>query len=376
MMKREGTTGQAIVAIVLLGMAALKGHGQTTAATQASTPAATQSGEASGTQPAVHLIKAPAKADEYLTQEDLVQAYRENQYPLVIRESGRILGNPKLMGAYSLFNVLMLRGESFLQTKNFPLAMEAYEAAAKAAPDADKRAVMVATKTMIEKRTGVKYLSWTTDERGTPIYAAGIKGKQAIAIDMLDLSKREAVFRALCWDQAAEARRDVVIISQFAKLSLVEATMDSLDKLLVLEIAGRGVQEETDTLRKELATAIEAGLSRQVSLQKKRMLELSDMAQQPEKVTTTVRDMRGNSTDSETTRPKGLSVQAVKELEGIMDLDTKIPASVDQVVERLKVEATIFAPLVKQAEINKTAAVGLLERYKEAAAAAVSAGPR
>jgi hypothetical protein len=386
-MKRKGMMAWAIAGVTLMSLPAITTNGDDKPpATQASTQVSTQ---ASATQPAAHLIKAPTKPDEYLTPEQLVQAYRESQFPLVIRESGRILSNPKVASAYNTFNVLVLRGESFLQSKNFPLAIETFDAAAKAAPDLDRRAVMTATKTMIEKRNGSRYHSWTTDDRGAPLYPPGVTGKQPIPIDIMDLSKREAVFRALCWDQAAQTQKNIAAIAHNNKLALVNETMDLLDKLSVLENAGRGGQEQTDKFRKDLVVAIEAGLSKRLAWQRTRMVVINNAAQELETTRLPPPDARvivtqpvspharppaqppnnppDNATgETEIAQPHGLGVPEVKELEAIMDVAGKVPASIDAVVQRLNVDAKVFAQVLKQAAVNKEAAVGLLEGYKHA----------
>src|SRR5207237_1428248 len=121
-------------------------------------------------------------------------------------------------------------------------------------------------------------------DRGAPLYPPGVTGKQPVPIDIMDLSKREAVFRALCWDQAAQTHKNIATIAQYNKLTLVTETMDLLDKLAVLETAGRGGQEQTDKFRKDLVIVIEAGLSKRLAWQRKRMVEINRVAQQLETI--------------------------------------------------------------------------------------------
>jgi hypothetical protein len=360
---RTATFLRPAAAFLLLAAVAALAPGQTGGVEQGAPATEPATQNAAAGKP----IAPPSKADQFLTQDQLVEAYRQKQYLLVIREAGRILANPIRAPGYRRFNLLILRAESFLQTRNFTLAIEGFTAASEEAPSESKRAYVDATVTMIKERNGIEYHSWTTDDDGAPIYPAGFKGNRSVAISILDLGKRSAVFRAMLWDQDLETRRLISIVTAGKRIESVGAALKAVDELSRRETVARGGQEETDKVKSELASAIEEALSKKVADDSAVMAAMDrgvyTLTQRPRSVP--FRDGRpGNAMLVQ--ELNGLSRQGAGFLDEIIAFADRLGPTVDDTVRRLGVEKKLFEAVSKEAAANKATAQDMFRRYSDA----------
>jgi hypothetical protein len=319
------------------------------------------------------LVSAPKRADEYLTLEQLVQAYRQKQYSLLVRESQRVLSNPKLQ--VDRFSILVLQAESQLQLKGFAAAVRVFKAAANEAPDDDKRALMNATAALVLHRTGLTYIPKTTDVYGNLSSTAGpAPGRPAPSIDLLDLSQRQNALRALFWDEFVPLRRK---IQQAHSMREMQDNLAALREVSTLEAAAGAQQSETKKLREEAATVSEAIMSGTVAGIIKQMKREVATSRETEPVPLEERtDVQQNgqlngrpgrrwrdSNDQPETRLKGFSAAAMDRIHALTDYLDKVPNTVDELVKELHTDKKPFEPLLKQAESTKNEIRDIVDSY-------------
>jgi hypothetical protein len=336
-------------------------------------PRAVPATQAAG-DPTPRRITAPSRPDQFLTQDQLVEAFREKQFSLLIRESRRILDRPKTIGNYNEFNVRVLLAEAYLQDKNFKMAIDAFTAAAKEGPDDEKKALMVATAELIEHRTGLKYMALTTDELGAPMDVPGeSRPRKPVPIDLLDLSQRDAAFRALFWDQLDATRKAIGAAGKSGGgISAVQATLDAVENISVLETAARGNQRETDKLKTEAAVAGEQALADLVAALPGEIGRIDHVGKELEQVIVAPESVnpprRGTMPPAPQPvwRERGLTLVVVHRLEAICDMMDKLPDAADEMVRQLHADPKVFDDTKAKAVAVKAQAKAVLDTYSEA----------
>ena len=208
-------------------------------------------GGAPPTQPATTepsaIAAATMPADGYLTEDQLVQAFRAHDFTTVLRETSRIQRTPSVAARYKLFDLMVLRAESNLQTKNVPAAIEGFTQAAALTLDEDRKSVMLATVMLLrDQRRGLKYLSHTTDDHGMPIPNAAAPHKLA-QIDVVDLAQRTIALNALCSDKVAVAAQ--LTNQRYQTIAALKPLIAAVQQVAIAERAADGQQVETKKLR-------------------------------------------------------------------------------------------------------------------------------
>jgi hypothetical protein len=303
--------------------------------------------------------------DGYLTEAQLVQAFRSHDYTTVLRETMRIQSVPAVSLHYKLFNLMVLRAESNLQLKNVPAAIEGFTHAATLTEDVDPKSVMLATVLLLREQHGLKYLSRTTDEHGTPIPNAAVLHKPA-PIDVLDLRQRTIAFRALCCDKVAAATQMTGKI--YRDIAALKPLIALVQDVSVAERAADGQQIETQKLQSK--TGQIAGLIINNAL--KSMTRRADEYQVAADSLINPGNYANNglrnrfsspqNSNFQPSVPRGLTTQQANDLLAMEQTAQQVPKVTQQLTDDLNLDAKYFDSLKDVAKTLAKLAQDILDK--------------
>jgi hypothetical protein len=316
------------------------------------------------TQPAAGVSTASTMpADGFLTEEQLVQAYRAHDFSTVIRETMRIQNVPLVASHYKLFDLAVLRSESHLQQKNIAAAIEGFTRAATLAPDDDRKSVMLATVMLLHEQRGLKYLSKTTDDQGVPLVGSNPLHKP-VAIDVLDLSKRTIAFRALCCDKVAKVSQ--MLLGHFNNIPALTPIIALVQDVSAAERAADGKQIETKKL--QLKTAEVAGLVINDALKKMTNRATNLQTHATDLVTPTNNNAINASPSSRYAGnyggmrvPRGITSKEANELSNMILTAAQVPIVTKQLIEKLDLDAKYYDSVVEAAKTLSALAQSILD---------------
>jgi hypothetical protein len=164
------------------------------------------------------------------------------QYRDVLLAISRILSLPESQKpTFDRYPYLMLRAECALQLKNASLAETTLEAALKATPGKDEKAIAQATDLLIKHSTGFKYLPQHTTDKDLK------RG-----VDILDKTSRQLAFAAMLDDQMAAVALQVKQAMASKSLVVIVNAATVIAPLPALEFAATGKRDRTAAAYAEL----------------------------------------------------------------------------------------------------------------------------
>lgn len=180
-----------------------------------------------------------ANPDPLAQVEEAKAAFEKGDYNETLRLIGRLTAlKGKAAEGIDRYELLMLKGESHLKLKSTTNAVDAIEAAAKAAKEAqdDKAAADARALVVLVKRS--KNLQFT------PKLTVDKRTKKD-PIDITDLKQREEAFDALYAEEKATVRPKVLAAEKRKDLKPVAVALKDVVALKDLEVAATGKDAET-----------------------------------------------------------------------------------------------------------------------------------
>ena len=193
------------------------------------------------------------------TFEQLQAQFKAGNYAEVLRGISRCLalkGEPAK--AYDRYDLLMLRGETLVQTKVMSSAGVAYAQAAKSTDDAKKKADARAMELLVQKSTPAGYVPRTTpkDDKNDPGSAAapGINPSSSVGqpIPFTDKSGRHLALSALFEDDLARVQPRCEAAARQDSIPPIIEALKSLVDLHDIETAASGSDKRTHALSADL----------------------------------------------------------------------------------------------------------------------------
>lgn len=315
-------------------------------------------------------VQAPTRPTDFLTEKQLVQAYRARQFPLLMKEIFRIRNDPTVLRNYDKFNLLLLAAETSLQLKNPTNGMQLFKESAKIAPDERKRDIVLATVMLLERSHDLKYVSKTADDNGQLLPGKLGRGGAGLAgagrISLLDLGKRPAALHALFLDELAAANSLVEQVSKMTTMKAAEPAFKSLEDLAIAETAVQGEPAEAKKLEQKMAQQVGLLITNSLKQMATTARKADALAQRlvPAESNPGGVNMagRGASDPSSYMRARGLTRQEADELNGMVTTCEQVDGECQKIAGRLHVEGDFFKSVVADAATTKETITAVLDR--------------
>jgi hypothetical protein len=187
------------------------------------------------------LLAAALHAAEPLpTLPDMQADFDAGKYPECLQKIAKVINLGGAAAAnYDRYALWTLKGETLLQQKNVPDAADAFTGARKAAKERKDAALSGATAALIKKSDALQYTPKTGTDK-TPI-------------PVVDKTKRTAAITALFNDELAPVQARQKELLKSPALPPIATFAPTLDQLSLLELAATGADDQTKTMKKDLA---------------------------------------------------------------------------------------------------------------------------
>jgi hypothetical protein len=264
---------------------------------------------------------ARAEPEPLPTQEELHQLYNQQKYPEVLQKLARVMALKGIPAkAYDRHDLLRLRGETQLRIKANAAAEQAFNEAAKEAPDPAAAALDSATAVLIHHSPGGQDMP-KPREKGKPPPAG---------ISILDPEQRKLAMSALYRDEVTAAAPKIKAVKEAKSLPPIMDLMPTIGYLRTLESATTGGKsDQTKAMVSDLARHAQGlmadaiqDMARQTDFLDKyanQMIENDALIQDP---------VSGGLRREQRWRKRGLQPKDENQLKGIVNTcDKVVPAS-------------------------------------------------
>ena len=187
------------------------------------------------------LLSTPLLAAETRpTQADIQADFDAGKFQECILKIAKVINlPPSLAKDYDRYALLMLKGESLLQTRQGGAASDAFAMAEKATTDKPKILAANTLELLIKKSQNLKY----TPRGGAP----------KDAIDIVDRAKRTDAYKAIFADACGDAERRQEQVLKSTGLPAILPLAQTLAELSILETAASGADAKSQVLKTALA---------------------------------------------------------------------------------------------------------------------------
>jgi hypothetical protein len=295
-----------------------------------------------------------ADAPPLLTMDEVKKLADSGQYQDALKALGRI---SQLQGAaaapYNRHEVLMLRAECQLQTKQTSAARETLELARKEAVtalDEEKAAQASALKQLIEKSPGFHYTPKT--------------GTSRKPIPILDRILRKAAYDALFADDLAPLQAKAKAAAVSKSLVPIAEASKLLSSVRAVERVSTGSNKQTEQITADLAKQSLKLFNDALEDLSTKTQRISDSANRVVTETVNFTDPSGRTYQQQQTHRKGLGPQDGATLKGIKTECDKIPAAAAELAQALGADTAPFKVVATKAEqVKDKANTALTDDY-------------
>ncbi|HWE04157.1 MAG TPA: hypothetical protein VG326_17250 [Tepidisphaeraceae bacterium] len=268
------------------------------------------------------------------TAAEVRKDFAEGKYRDVVKSVTKIIATrdwqAKKPDGYELLN---LKAESHFRLKENPLAVNAFDAAAKLAPDALSAATARTTAVLIRKSTGIHYAPKAANQR-----VKGAKPAELVTIDILEPDARKQALAALWQDEkdAAQAAIDAATGTDNKSMQAVLDATPMVAHLRDYDLAAHGNDEMSKKIAGEIAAHGRDLLTEMIEKLTIRLDVVAGKANEVEKV-----KMQGG----DRWKRHGLEDREPAELKEIEVKADKIAAAVKVLSQGLSTDDTFFERL-------------------------------
>ena len=284
---------------------------------------------------------AAAPADEPMpTPQDVRKALDGGSAAEALRLLGRLLPlKGKAAAGLDRYELLTLKAEAHLRTKAVDAAAQAFRQAAEQTENKEQAAVARASEQLVRRSRGLAYIP-----KHPP------KGKAAVPIEVADPEKRKAALQAMFADEMAELAPKVKLAKAARTLPPALKVMQSALELKTLELAANGSAEQVDGIVEELKTSCKDLLARTMEKATKKVDQITDMANDTERVRQIWPSPYGGYTVQAVDRRRGLRRQDISELKAIADVCDEVAAAAKAVAKASRADELEYEDQIDQAE--------------------------
>lgn len=247
----------------------------------------------------------PAEAPASMAE--LQGLFDAGDYPATIRGVTRLTTLRNLPEGFDLVSLWKLKAESHLRLKQTPLAIDAFDNAAKSADDDRARAIADTSARLVRKASGLNY-------RPRAVEA----GHRPEPIDVIEPASRERALQAFYADELADARANVLRAAKATQLPPIFRAIKDLAAFRNTELAATAEEVQYLALRDRLIDAATKLMNDALVTMNARVTTLSQSAQE-----------RLAGRDGTFTL-RGLNPQERLELQKAMTTCEQIAATVDE----------------------------------------------
>lgn len=290
-------------------------------------------------------------ADAAPTTDQLNELFAERKYQDLLTRLNKILSlKGPAAGPYDRYELLTLRGETYLRLKAMPPAADAFGEAARATDDPKKSSTARATELLIRQSGNGRYAPRATDERGKPFPP----------IDVIDPDSRTQAMNALLVDVQIRAGPLVDKAMSANTLAPIADVAEAIDDLRSVELVATGKDEKTTRLAGRLGQRARELLAHETELMSTRVVTIESQANLEDRVT--VRYKTG-AQQSVTQLPvkRGLTPREGEELRAIVINADKIASAARELAEALGGDAADLSSVADNAEAARDRAKKVLE---------------
>lgn len=265
------------------------------------------------------------------TMEQIQADFQAQQYQEVIKKVAQALPLSTRAGSnYDRGELFKLKAESHLRLKQWPLAADAFNMAAKESTG-DPAAVLKSTGTLVRRSNNGVY----SPKQPTTQPSAG--GKPA-PIDIVDPNSRKQALNALFNDEAKVQTAKIESTKKATTLPPVMAAIKQMSELRDFEIAGTGAD---NTCKQLLSTLGSHANTLMGSAMKTMAAKVEQISKQANEARTEIRDL-ADGTRETVTYKRGLTSVDTKALKEVISTCQSIAKACDEFTEALAADAGAF----------------------------------
>lgn len=282
--------------------------------------------------------------------EELKQLLTDKQYQPLLQGLNRVLGlKGKAASGYDRGELLLLKGEALLQTKQTTAAIDVFESVVKQGTEAKGKEMGQAMALLVRRSPGGKY---------TPKTKA--KDKPAASINILDPDQRKAALSAMLVDELADLQPKVKSAGQSKALPPILALVDSVEKARQVELAATDQDGQARQIGSDLADRARDVMAAEIRRLSERTEAISKIGEALIPFNEMVQD-RGRARMETHYRKHGLNTNELNELRQIAAMCDQVEPIASKLAEGLQLDAKDFRQAVDDAERVKKRAREVLD---------------